>query len=151
MGRKYSVNLFISQKAAAGDLVQIASASTKVTKITAIHVEQSSDYGDAQAEGLRLNVSRGTAGTGGTALTSRPISPTDAAFAGTILGQNTTAMTSPVVQVEGGMNVQGGWHWTPPMGYEMEVAPSAAIALVLVTAPIDGIDMEITILFEELG
>ena len=156
MGRKYSIPWFSSAKTTAADLVQISSASTKVTKILAIHIEQSSDYGDAQAEGLRWQLSRFTTGGGaGAAITPRPLSPGDAAFAGTVLGgteaTGLTAGATLTVLIEGGMNVQGGWHWTPPPGCDWELAPSASVTLKLVTTPADAIDFEITILVEELG
>lgn len=150
-GRVYYINHFFSAKATAGDLIGIESASTKVTKIISIRAEQSSDYGDAAAEGLRLNVSRGTAGSGGTSKTPRPVNPGDAAFAGTCRAADTSAMTSPVVQIEGGMNIQAGWLWTPTEKEELILAPSAAIALQLVTTPADAIDFEVTIGIEELG
>lgn len=150
MGRRYIIN-YSAAISAAKDLIGIAAPSTKVVKICGIRVEQSTDYGDAAAEGLRLQFSRGTAGSGGSAVTARPVSPSDTAFAGTVLAENSTALTSPVVLLEGGMNIQAGWLWQPVEKFEIELAPSAACALILVTAPADSITFEIDIEIEELG
>jgi hypothetical protein len=161
MGRKYDITWFASITAAAAqDLIQLTAAATKVVKILAVHVEQSSKYGDANAQGLRLQVIRGTAGGGGTLITTNaaPVSPSDTAFAGTVRGGQTgallTALTpiaAPFVLAEGGMNNQAGWHWTPPENKAWEVAPSAIVALRTQTAPAATTDFEITIEVEELG
>jgi hypothetical protein len=162
MGRKYTVPWYSAAKTTGGDttgdLIQITSASTKVIKIAAIHVEQHTDYGDAQAEGIRLQLARfTTGGGGGTAITPTPLSPGDAAAAGTYAGgSEATALTAAATLtpvIEGGMNLQSGWHWTPPPGYEWEIAPSAKMVLKikLPATLADAVDFEITLEVEELG
>lgn len=156
MGRKYDINWYGTITAAAAqDLLQITAGAAKVLKILAVHVEQSTKYGDANAQGLRLQFIRGTGGGAGTAITPTPVSPSDGAMSGTVKGGNTaaalTALTPTVVLAEGGMNNQAGWHWTPPDTKAWEVAPSALVALKVVTAPTATTDFEINIEVEELG
>ena len=154
MGRRYLATAKVNKTTsdtAPKDLFQVASASTKVTRILGIHVEQSNRAGDANAQQLELIVERGTAGTGGTSITARPLSPSDGAFGGTVLAANTSAMSAATTIIEGGMNNQAGWHWTPAPGNEIELAPSGAIALVLATTPTASTDFEITFELEELG
>lgn len=151
MGRRYIINHFFSAKTTAGDLIGIESASTKVTKICSLRVEQSSDYGDAAAEGLRLQFSRGTAGSGGTSKTPRPLEVGDSAFAGTCRAADSVALSSATVLLEGGMNIQAGWLWTPPERGDIVLAPSGAAALILVTTPADAIDFEVDLEIEEIG
>ena len=114
--------------------------------------------GDAQAEGLRLQLCRfTTGGGGGAAITPTPHSPSDTAFAGTVLGGTEavalTAAATLTVLIEGGMNVQAGWHWTPPPGYEWEIKGGGKMVLTLkLPATLaDAMDLEITLEIEELG
>jgi hypothetical protein len=154
MGRKATISWF-GAMAATQDMVQITAGSQKVLKVAAIHVEQSNRAGDAQAQQVRLEFIRGTGGGGGTAITPRTHCPSDAALTSTAAGSQTgtllTALTPTVILCEGGMNVQGGWHWTPPPGYEWEVGGTALVALKLLTAPTASTDFEITIECEECG
>jgi len=69
-----------------------------------------------------------------------------------VRGTNPQAIQATVVVVvEGGMNIQAGWLWTPTEKFEIELAPSAYLALQLITAPTDSITFQIDIEVEELG
>ena len=162
MGRKYTIPWYSAAKTTGGDttgdLIQITSHTNRVTRIAAIHVEQHTDYGDAQAEGIRLQLARfTTAGGLGAAITPTPLSPADGAFGGTVLGGTEavalTAAGTLTVVIEGGMNVQAGWHWTPPPGYEWEItgAGKMVLKIKLPATFADAIDFEVTIEIEELG
>jgi hypothetical protein len=160
MGRKYKIPVFLSSDAGANaSILQIVSSSSKVTILRAIRLEQSSDYGDAAAEGLRVQVNRGTVpGTpGGTTITPAPISPSDTAFNGTVRSRPDSGtgvlanLTSTTTLAEFGMNIQAGILDTPPEGWGIEIAPSAAIELKIVTDMTDSMDLEYTVDIEELG
>lgn len=158
MGRKYTVTAKHTGLTAAQDLIQITVGSDRLVKIAAIHLEQSNRAGDAQAQQLELKFIRGTTGGGGAAVTARPHSPGDTAYGGTgggvlfgVQANQLTGLTETEILCEGGMNIQAGWHWTPPQGYEWEVRPSAKVALTIVGTPAAATDFESTIEFEELG
>lgn len=162
MGRKYTIPWYSAAKTTGGDttgdLIQITSHTNRVTLVTAIHVEQHTDYGDAQAEGIRLQFARfTTGGGGGAAITPPPNNPNDTAYGGTVLGGTEaaalTAAATLTVLAEGGMNVQAGWHWTPPApnAWEITGAGKAVLKIKLPAAFADAMDLEITIEVEELG
>jgi len=152
MGRKYKATMFLSAFDTANNtMVSITTGSGKVTILRGFRLEQSSDYGDAAAEGLRVQLLKGTGGGGnGTVITAVPLSPADTAFAGVVRADPDTITTTTIIQ-EFGMNIQAGVLDTPPEGWGLEISGSMIVGLLMVTDPADAIDFELTLDLEELG
>lgn len=139
---------------AAQDLFEIATPATSSVAIHGLVLGQSSDYGDAQAEGLRIQLIRGhtTTGSGGATITPVQLVPGGAAASSTVKRNNTTVATggSPLVCWVDVWNVQAGYQmWWPPESHIL-VAPSSRI-VVTQTAPADEITMSGTLIYEALG
>lgn len=99
MAREYSVVFDNVAVAAAQDLFEITPADDKpiaICGLTLDNVGGTSDAGDAQEELLRLVIRRGytSSGSGGSAPTPTPLSPTDAAAAFTAEVNNTSLATT---------------------------------------------------------
>lgn len=139
---------------AAQDLFEIATPATSGAVLHALLVGQSSDFGDAQAEGLRLLIVRAatTTGSGGATITPAPVIPGGAAASSTVKRNNTTAATggTPVTLHADTFNVQAGYQiwWAPET--RPRVAPSSRIVVNLPAAPADSLTMSATLIYEEL-
>ena len=157
MGATYKIPWFAAAADGANlELLHFGPASTKAMKVRAVHVEQSSDYGDAQAEGIRLQLLKATGtSAGGTAITPTPDSASYAAMGGQARGGTAgsalSGATPGVVIAEGGWNVQAGWHFTPPQGSEPEIAPGELVMLRMVTDAGDALDVEVLAEVELVG
>jgi hypothetical protein len=153
MARIYTAAFDNIAVSAAQDLFEIAPAATAGVVIHKLLIGQSSDYGDAQAEGLRLLIIRGatSTGTGGATITPANTIPGGAAASSTVKRNNTTAATggTPVTLHADCFNVQAGYQfiWTPET--RLAVAPSSRVVVNLPAAPVDAITMSATIYFEE--
>ncbi len=152
MGRKYKAPMFLSAFDTANNtMVSVVTGSGKVTLLRGFRIEQSSDYGDAAAEGLRIQLLKGTAGGGnGTVITAVPLSPSDPAFAGTVRA-DPDAITTTTILAEFGMNIQAGVLESPPEGWGWEISGTTVFGLLMVTDPGDAIDFEVTLDLEEFG
>lgn len=154
MGRFYTASFDNIGVSAAQDLWGIATAATTSLILHGVIVGQSSDYGDAAAEGLRILIIRGatTVGSGGSAVTPSPNPPGGAAASSTVRRNDTTAATggSPLTMVADAFNIQAGYQlWLPPE-VRIIVAPSSRLVVNLPAAPTDVIQVSSTIFFEEV-
>lgn len=142
--------------AAAQDIFEItAPAGTKVA-IREILFGQYSDFGDAQAELISIQLLRGhtTTGSGGTTLT--PATRTGLAVAtaasAVVKANNTTVATSgsPVTLVSDTFNVAAGWTYRPLPEERIIIQPGIRL-VARISLPTDAITANGTIMFEELG
>jgi hypothetical protein len=153
MGRVYSAIFDAVAVSVAQDLFEIAPPATTGILIHGLVIGQNTDYGDAQAEGLRILLIRGatTTGSGGATITPNPATPGEAAASSTVKRNNTTAATggSPLTIHADCFNVQAGYQfwWTPET--RLGCAPSSRIVVNLPAAPIDAITMSATLYYEE--
>lgn len=111
MPRSYTVTFTPTSETVAVDLIAIAAADDIPVKIRAIRVWQTSDFGDAQAEGLTINLVRGntTNGSGGAVGTNSALSGShEAAASFTSRVGDTTAASAgtPITVWSDGWNVQ---------------------------------------------
>lgn len=141
---------------AAQDLFEIVSPATSNVVIREIRVGQYSDFGDAAAEILSVQIIQGftVAGTGGSTVTPSNVQRHTGApsAASTVLANNTTVANTGTntVMVADSFNIQAGWVYCPPREERIQLGPSQRL-VVRITAPADSITTNGTIVFEELG
>jgi len=151
MPRAYTV-IATPALSAAADLFEIVAPAAGTVKLAALSIGQTTDYGDAQAEGLMLTIKRGntTSGSGGSSATPAPLNSSDAAAAGTYEVGNTTQATggSPVTLWQDAVNVQAGYQFVWPAGMEPTVRNSERMVIAL-SAPTDPVSWSATALIVE--
>ena len=157
MGRFYSVPFSATSVSAAVDAFELLASSGKPFVLHRVVLAQSSDYGDAAAEGLSVLVKRATgsytSGSGGSTVTPAKHLTNDAAAGPTAEVCNTTqasagsgALTTVLAEA---FNVQAGWEYFPPPEQRMLFLPTEAV-VVSITAPADAVTLSGTLVFEEL-
>ena len=153
MGRMYTASFGGVAVTAIQDLFEVNAPSDATVAIHSIAVGQSSDYGDSEAEGLRVQISRAptASGTGGSTLTPRPHEEGDAAFGGTVEANNTGQATGTVTIHEDTFNVQAGWAYKPTPEERIVISPGGRLVVELPVAPGEALTMSGSITFEEIG
>lgn len=154
MARMYSASVAAVAVSAAQDLWEIVPSSTNGVAIHGLLIGQSSDYGDAAAEGLGISFIRGhtTSGSGGTTPTPTSLAPGGSAASATVEANNTTVATagSPVTVMADCFNIQAGYQlWFPPE-CRIILQPSQR-GVFRLTAPADAITLSSTLFFEGLS
>lgn len=158
MGRRYAVPFTATASpAAAFDAFEVLASSAKPFYLCKVVLAQSSDYGDAAAEGLAVLIKRGvanTSGSGGSTVTPAKVGGTNDAAAGpTAEVMNTTQATSTGGSLTNiyadAFNVQGGWEYQPVPEDRFYFA-AGEMCVVSVSAPADAVTMSGTLIFEEL-
>lgn len=155
MARVYSVEFNNVAVTAAQDFFEISPADDHPVVILGVHIDQSSDFGDAAEEILRWQVIRGftTSGSVGSAATPRPMDPGDAAASFAAEVNNTTlANTGTSVNLHSGaFNVRAGLAmWWPPETTPVANQGNTTIVVRLVAAPADSLTMSGTLYVAEL-
>lgn len=154
IGQVFTVPLSAVAVSAAQDVFEIATTAETKVRIREIRLGQYSDAGDAQAELLSVLIMRGhtTTGSGGTTPTPVNVSASTVAATSTVKANNTTVATggSPVTIYADAWNVQAGW-WYAPAEAEMPIVDVSSRVVVRITAPVDAITFNATVVFEELG
>jgi hypothetical protein len=137
------------------DIMAILPVSGHDVIIRSVKWTQSSDYGDAQAEGIRFSQVRGntTVGSGGSTNTPAPLIPGQNAFGGTVRVRDTTGASSgTAVNIEGeGVNVQSGYRDLPVPEELAQVAAGTWWCLRLLASPVDALVGTTVVKFEELN
>ena len=157
MGRFYSVPFSATSVSAAVDVFEVLATTAKPFFLHSIVIAQSSDYGDAQAEGLSVLIKRATgsytSGSGGSTVTPAKHATNDAAAGPTAEVCNATqasagsgALTTIVADA---FNVQGGYQYLPPPEQRLFFLAAEAV-VVSITAPADAVTLSGTLVFEEL-
>lgn len=140
---------------AAQDLFEIVAPSTGTVAIHAIFIGQSSDAGDAQAESLRILLTRGhtVSGSGGSSPSIQKFDASrDASSGATVEANNTTAAnTSGVNILADTFNIAIGWQFLPTPEMRPRLAASQRFTVNLPAAPADALTMSGTIIWEELS
>jgi len=159
MGMMYRAVFEDIAVSAAQDLFEILAPADAVVKVHEVYVGQSSDYGDASAEGLAISIVRGegsvTSGSGGGSVTPAPQEKGFAAAGSVVERNNTTKMvvgTGTLVVVHNdAFNIQSGWQYIPTPEGRPVISPGDRLTVELVGAPADAITMSATVVFEEIG
>lgn len=157
MGRMYSVPFSSTAVSAAVDLFEVLAAAGKPFVLHEIVIAQSSDFGDASAEGLSILIKRATgsytSGSGGSTVTPAKHLTNDAAAGPTAEVLNTSQAAAgsgalTTIRAEA-FNVQGGYQYLPtPESRLVFLATEACV--VSMTAPADALTVSGTLVFEEL-
>jgi hypothetical protein len=141
------------------DFFEILAASNRVVRLHAIELEQTTEVGDAQEEGLAIILKRGvgsvTSGSGGSTGNPSALDAGDTAFAGTVEINNTTKMAVG----SGTIVFIGNWAWNVRIPFLKLFTPELRplikggdrLAVELATTPADSITLSANIWFEELG
>lgn len=152
MGRMYSVTSSAAALVTAGDVMEINAPTDAVVILHRVFFGQDTDYGDAQAEILRIQLNRATTGgSGGGTPTANPLSAGDSAFGGTCESFNTTDATTLTTLIDEAFNVQAGWLYDPTPEERIEISPGERIVLFLEKAPSSAFDAVVTMIFEAVG
>ena len=156
MGRIYTAVFSAVAVTADQDLFEVNAPATGMVVIHRVHIGQSSDPADAEAEMLQIQLNRGagSAGSGGTSPTAAPHSVGSAAFGGTVEVNNTTQSAessgAQTVIFDECFNVQAGFYHEPAPAARIVVPPSGIFIVNLPEAPADSLTMSGSITFEEL-
>jgi len=155
MGRLYSVTIDNVAATTAVDFFELTPADDKPIVIHEIRIGQSTEFGDAMDEMLRVSIIRGytASGTGGSTPTPAPLNFDDAA-AGCISDTMNTTLANTgtaVILLADTFNVRSGWLYVPTPECRIRVGQGNTTAVVrLVAAPTDSVTFSATIIFEEL-
>lgn len=137
------------------DLFFFTAPSNSRVSIREIRIGQYTDFGDAQAELLPIQLMTASTGTGaGSAITGlNVLRHTGAPTAGSsVTGPTTTvaSTTSAVVNLSDSFNVAAGFYYKPDWDERIVVPPSGKFAL-RVGTPNDAITLNGTLTLQEIG
>lgn len=160
MGRIYSVtyNGTITNAGGNTDLLEIQPASNKPVKLRGMVFSQSSEVGDAAAEGLRITVKRLaatlTSGSGGSSVTPAPTDSADTAAGATCEANNTTVATTSGATAtlwDGAWIIQNSPFdfWWPDERFAPKVKNGEGLVVRLEDTPADDITGSFTFFIEE--
>lgn len=136
---------------AAQDCFEVTCGSANALYLHEVRLGQYSDFGDAQAEILSVQVITGytTSGSGGSTVT--PAAVTSGTAGSSVEINNTTVANTgtAVVRISDTFNVAAGWFYSPSPS-ERILVPALGRLVVRITAPADALTMNGTIVFEEV-
>jgi hypothetical protein len=157
MANVYSVTFSAVAVTAAQDVFELATAADSQLRIHEVRLGQYTDFGDAAAEILSVQIIRAhtTTGSGGAAATPSNLTNPATGFLAsgvTAATNNTTVATSgsPLVLIADTFNIASGWWYCPPEDERIHVAKSSRV-VVRITIPADSLTMNGTIIFSEIG
>jgi hypothetical protein len=156
MGRIYTVQFdALAIAATTTDIIELDAAAEKPISVIGWCIGQSTDMGDAAAEGLRYRWVRGntTSGSGGTTVTPVPCAATAAAAAFACESGNTTAASAGtavnLATVPWTIQVDQ-WVWLPDR-CDFDTSGTALLVMRLVAAPTDSVTLSGTVWVMEEG
>lgn len=146
------------------DAFELVAPAASYVEILDLRLGQTSEFGDAHADILSVQIVRGYtgAGSGGTANTPAPLMSGAAACASTVKTNNTTVSSggTPDVMLADAFNIMAGyWYYPPILSYpnqlpsvseRIKVAPSERL-VVRLSAPSAAQNLNGTLLFNETG
>jgi hypothetical protein len=151
-GRIYNAVFVGHAMTVAEDVFEITVPAGKKGIIRGVLLNQYSDFGDAQAEILSVQIIRGyaTPGTGGGGVFLAPVKLGVAAAAITVAANRTVAASAgtPIAMIADAWNVAAGWIHQPPPAERLELGPG--IHVVRVSAPVDVVTANGTLTLEEV-
>lgn len=152
----YSVQFNGVAVTAQQDFFELAAPSTRVNIIHSVEITQSTDYGDAQDEGLSILFKRGvgsTTGSGGSSPTIQKLQTGSAAASGTAKANNTTKMTAGTITTlhASVWSVRAPFLYLPTPEMRIILAPSERFTVELATTPADSLTCNGTLIYEGIG
>lgn len=159
IGKEYVSGFQAQAVTTAIDFFEIVAASTKTVFINEICITQSTEFGDAAAEQLRIALKRGvgnTVGAGGNAdVTKTPVKSGDSAAASTVDTLHTTQAVAGggtlTTLFERAVPVDQGFHYQPERINRFTIRPGERFVVSLDAAPADSITFTGYVVFEESG
>jgi len=149
----YSVTFTAAATTTTQDFVELTTGSTRKLKILGWEIGQSTEFGDAQDEAVRLELITGytVSGSGGSSFTPLPVDPAHPAAIATCEISNTTLANTGTAKVlhATAFNVRAGHIWLPPPQLQVQVAVSDRVVLRMNSTPADSISFSGTLYFEE--
>jgi hypothetical protein len=155
MARVYSVEFENITVSGSQDFFEIAPGDDHPCVVLGMNIDQFSDMGDAQEEGLRYRIIRGysTTGTGGSTVTPNPLDPSDAAASFTAKTNNTNGAASgtPKYLHSGAFNIRSGLYLIfPPEMTPVVNQGQGTLVVRLSGSPLDNLSMSGTLYVAEL-
>jgi hypothetical protein len=155
MGMLYAVTFAAVATTAQVDFFEYVAPSDAVGIIHSVQLSQSSDQGDATAEGLAILHKRGAtvSGSGGSTATPAALEGGSPAAGGTAETNNTTkANTGTIVTLEAAnWVIQQTYLWLPTPECRHIVSPGIRYTVELGTTPADSLTISGTMIVEEFG
>ncbi len=152
-GRPYSLTFTRVAVSTAVDIFETTINSGRPLDLTGLHIGQDSDAGDAQDEMLTIEIIKGftTSGSGGAAVTARPLDGRDALWTGAAERLNTTLALggTPLVMLADAWNIRAGYVWTPTPDQYIKQREADRIVVRSIKAPTDPVTMSGTLFFLE--
>lgn len=153
-GRVYTSVFQAVAVTAAQDLLSLLATSTQRLRVLEFRLGQSTDFGDAADELLRIRFRRGmtTVGSGGTTPAMNPADPRELiAATATCRANDTTAASAGTIveMMEECFNVRAGYLWVPTPKCELIIDISTRGAFNLPAAPADSLTMSGSITWQE--
>lgn len=142
--------------ATAQDVFEIVAGSATRARLHEIRLGQTTDFGDAAAEGLSVTLIRGftTAGSGGAAVTPVNLAGhANASPAASTVKRNNTTLAQDgagATILADAWNIADSWHYAPA-NEQMPILEKDQRLVVRVSTPTDEITMNATLMFEEIG
>jgi hypothetical protein len=153
--RVYSMVVQAVAVTAAQDFMSVLTPAGFSGILLGAEIGQSTEFGDAADENMRVRIRRGmtTVGSGGGTVT--PVDYQNSGTASTCTGRinDTTAASAGTITecYETCFNVRAGWVWTPPPQLQFVWLPSTRIAINFPAAPVDSITFSGVLYFGELA
>lgn len=147
----YSATFSAIAVSAAQDLFELVAPASGPVRIREIRIGQYTDFGDAAAEILSIQLVRGhtTTGSGGSAVVPSALGESN--WSRSTLARNNTTIAangSPQILLADAFNIQAGWWYRPPEDERIIIQPSARF-VVRITLPADALTVNGTLIFEE--
>jgi hypothetical protein len=152
-GTVYSATFSAVGVAAAQDVFEITAGAAATVFIREVRIGQYSDAGDAAAEMLSLLIVKGytVSGSGGSAVTPAPIDGHGAVAVSAVEANNTTVANTgtALTLIADSFNVQAGFLYQPNPSDRIRLAAGERL-VVRITAPVDSLTTNGTLIFEEI-
>jgi hypothetical protein len=156
MSRIYAVSFSNVEITALQDIFEIQPAAQKPVRLAGLWLVQTTDFGDAQDEVLRIAIRRGntTSGSGGTVPTPVVVSSSTGAAAGFVSEVNNTTQasvgTAQTLFVDG-WNVRAPYQMLWPEDMRPGATLTNTLLAIELSAPADSITVSGCLYVEELG
>jgi len=159
IGKEYVSGFQAQAVTTAVDFFEIVAPADKTIFINEICITQSTEFGDAAAEQLRIALKRGvgnTLGSGGNANVAKtPVKSGDDAAGATVDTLHTTQAVAGdgtlTTLLERAVPVDDGFYYSPERISRFTIRPGENFVIALDAAPADSITFSGYVIFEESG
>lgn len=148
LGRMYVASGDITTFSTAGDVFELIAPSDAIVVVHSLSVTQSTSETDDSAALVLSRV--GTSGSGGTAITARPMEVGMPAFGGSVEEANTTDSTGNTALMNWGLSTLQGLDVIWPPETRPVISPSGALVLTT-EGDLTSVTLEWIITFAEIG